>query len=122
MNTMANFSYYIKELEAIGLPVNTTDIILYAKTKKSFENRSIISLRNWTFRFIKRMGFCFRVITKANIKTKENISEYVNKFYIITRKIIEKKIYYLIKVILAIQMKHIFSWKRKKKNFKIKWR
>ena len=37
------------------------------------------------------MGFCFRVITKAEIKRKDNIIEYVKKFYIITRKIIEEK-------------------------------
>jgi len=83
---------YIKELRAMDMPVNTTDIILYAKELiKEFENRSITSLRNWAFRFIKRMGFCLRAITKSNTKLKENISDYVQKFFIITRKIILDK-------------------------------
>lgn len=83
---------YIKELRAMSMPVNTTDIILYAKELiKEFENRSIASLRNWAFRFIKRMGFCFRAITKSTTKLKDNISEYVQKFFIITRKIILDK-------------------------------
>ena len=83
---------YIKELRACSLPVNTKDIILYAKELfEPFRDRTIKSLRNWAYRFIKRMGFGFRVITKAKTKTKDNINEYIKKFYIITRKIIEEK-------------------------------
>ena len=62
---------YIKELRNNSLPVNTTDIILQAKEiVKGFKERSIISLRIWAYRFIKRMDFSFRIITKLQTKKK----------------------------------------------------
>ena len=62
---------YIKELRNNSLPVNTTDVILYAKEiVNDFKERSIISLRSWAYWFIKRMGFSFRTITKLQTKKK----------------------------------------------------
>ncbi len=37
------------------------------------------------------MGFCYRVITKAQTKVNDNIIEYVNKYYSIMRAIIVEK-------------------------------
>ena len=49
---------YIKELRSNNLPVNTTDVILYAKEiVPIFKDRSLISLRSWASIFIRRMGF-----------------------------------------------------------------
>ena len=62
---------YIKELRNNSLPVNTTDVILYAKEiVNDYKERSIISLRSWAYHFIKRMGFSFRTITKLQTKKR----------------------------------------------------
>jgi hypothetical protein len=83
---------YIKNLRANRQPVNATDIILYAKKiVVDFKDRFIKSLLSWTKRFIKRMGFCYRNVTKAKTNIKEDIIDYVKKFYVITRKVIEPK-------------------------------
>jgi hypothetical protein len=83
---------YIKELRSDNLPINTTDVILYAKEiVTKFKDRTLNSLRNWVSRFIKRMGICYRVITKTQTKLKDNIFEYVNKYYSILRGIISDK-------------------------------
>ena len=83
---------YIKELRNNSLPVNTTDVILYAKEiVNDFKERSILSLRSWAYRFIKRMGFSFRTITKLQTKKKDNINEYVSKYFVILRKMINDK-------------------------------
>jgi hypothetical protein len=37
------------------------------------------------------MGFCYRNVTKAKTNIKEDIIDYVKKFYVITRKVIEPK-------------------------------
>ena len=38
-----------------------------------FKDRSIKSLLSWAKRFIKRMGFCYRNVTKAKTNIKEDI-------------------------------------------------
>lgn len=49
---------FIKELRQNSIPVNTTDVILYAKEIVTFfKEKTIISLINLASRFILRMGF-----------------------------------------------------------------
>ena len=83
---------YIKELRFNNLPVNTTDFVLYAKEIiPKFKDRILNSLRNWASRFIKRMGFCYHIISKTQTKLNDNIFDYVNKYYSIMRGIISEK-------------------------------
>ena len=85
-------SNYVKELRANNIPVNTNDIILKAKEiVESFKDRSIDSLKSWAYRFIKRMGFTYRVITKEQTKLRSDILDYVRKFYTLSRKVIKEK-------------------------------
>ena len=83
---------FIKNLRESFIPVNTTDVIIYAKEIVPFsKERTILSLRNWVSRFFRRMDFSFRTITKTQTNLKGDIKEYLNKFYYIIRNIINEK-------------------------------
>ena len=83
---------YIKDLRESNIPVNTTDVIIYAKEiVPFFKDRTIFSLKNWASRFFRRMGFSFRIVTKAQTNLRDDIKEYLNKFYFIIRNIIKEK-------------------------------
>ena len=76
---------YIKGLRNSYIPVNKLMLLSVLKIL-SF----IFSLKNWASRFFRRMGFNFRTITKAQANLRDDIKEYLNKFYFIIQNIINE--------------------------------
>ncbi len=58
---------------------------------EDFKERSVESLRSWARRFIKRMGLVYRIRTKAQTKLRDDINEYIMKYFFIMRKLINEK-------------------------------
>ena len=82
----------MKVLRANSIPVDITDVIIKAKEIiDEFLDRPIDSLGNLAKRYIKRMGFTYRVRTKAQTKLKPDIIDYFNKYFVIMRNLIKEK-------------------------------
>ena len=85
---------YVKDLRANSIPVNITDVIIKAKEIiEGFRDRSIDSLRSWAERFIKRMGFTYRLRTKTQTRLKPDIMDYIynNIYFVIMPNLIKEK-------------------------------
>ena len=74
----------------MGIPSQEYDGYI-ANFLEMFWERSVESFRSWARRFIKKMGFTYRIRTKAQTKLRDDIIDYIKKYFVIMWNIINEK-------------------------------